>query len=238
MWAMPATLLSSSLPFLIFHRFSSPALEFFLVLPYKNNVFSLFSFFSSFWASPTARQPAQVAARRAGGIAQNEEKKEKKEKHYFCKVKRGKIQRHGRKMEGKTKRQGKKIRMHPMWAMPATLLSSSLPFLIFHRFSSPALEFFLVLPYKNNVFSLFSFFSSFWASPTARQPAQVAARRAGGIAQNEEKKEKKEKHYFCKVKRGKIQRHGRKMEGKTKRQGKKIRIHPRWASHPHAITWT
>ena len=121
-------------------------------------------------------------------------KGKKGKKPYFCKVKRGKIQRHGRKIEGKIKRQGKKIRMHPMWAMPATLPSSSLPFLIFPRFSSPALEFFLVLPYKNKVFSFFPFFSSFWASPPARQPAQVAARRAGGIAQNEEKKEKKEKN--------------------------------------------
>ena len=120
-------------------------------------------------------------------------KGKKGKKHYFCKVKQRKIQRHWRKIEGKIKRHGKKIRMHPMWTMPATLLSSSLPFLIFHRFSSPALEFFSVLPYKNKVCSLFSFFSSFWASPPARQPAQVAARRAGGIAQNEEKKENKKK---------------------------------------------
>ena len=83
-------------------------------------------------------------------------------------------------------------------AMPTldAFLFSSPAFWFFPPFSSHAFEFFLVLPYKNKVFSFFPFFSSFWASPPARQPAQVAARRAGGIAQFEDKKEKKETTLF------------------------------------------
>ena len=74
--------------------FSSPAFDFFLVWPYKNKVFSFFSFFSSFWAY---RPAAVLQLERAGGLAQNEEKRKKRKKPYFCKAKRGKIQRQGRK---------------------------------------------------------------------------------------------------------------------------------------------
>ena len=53
-------------------NFSTPVFDFFLVWPYKNRVFSFFSFFSSFWAY---RPAAVLQLERAGGFAQNEEKK-------------------------------------------------------------------------------------------------------------------------------------------------------------------
>ena len=127
----------------------------------------------------TARSSCSTAGWRDSPKRRKKGKKKRK-KPYFCKVKRRKIQRHGRKIEGKIKRQGKKIRMHPMWAMPATLLSSSLPFLIFHRFSSPALEFFFVLPYKNKGFSFF--FPFFLRFGPARQPASPLKLQHGGLA--------------------------------------------------------
>ena len=72
---------------------------------------------------------------------------------------------------------GAKSRLLHAGAMPTldAFLFSSPAFWFFPPFSSHAFEFFLVLPYKNKVFSFFSFFSSFWAIP----PARRAATRAG-----------------------------------------------------------
>ena len=93
---------------------------------------------------------------------------------------------------------GAKSRLLHAGAMPTldAFLFSSPAFWFFPPFSSHAFEFFLVLPYKNKVFSFFSFFSSFWAIPPARRAATWAGWRAGGLAQNEEKKGKKEKTLF------------------------------------------
>ena len=64
----------------------------------------------------------------------------------------------GRKNEEKSKREGrKKAKLQALSTLDAFLFSSH-AFWFFPQFSSHAFEFFIVLPYKNKVFSFFHFF--------------------------------------------------------------------------------